>query len=121
MAEIPECPYCGAGVPTDRVMDYDNKVRLRCRNCGGFFEYLPGFGAFRLPEEERMVSTRTEGSIPETYYGFPDTETPWRIEQPRPEAGTAGTACFVILCLCCFLPILFFIMMLIFGIGLFWF
>ncbi|MFW9975344.1 MAG: hypothetical protein ACFFDQ_08775 [Candidatus Thorarchaeota archaeon] len=121
MSEIPECPYCGASVPTDRAMDYDNKTRLRCRNCGGFFEYLPGFGAFRLPEGERMSSIRTEGSVPETYYGFPQSETPWEIERPPAEGGAAGAACFVILCMCCFLPILMFVIALMLGIGFFWF
>jgi hypothetical protein len=121
MSEMLDCPYCGAKVSTDRMMDYDNKVRLRCKNCGGFFEYLPGFGAFRLPEEERDVSTRTEGSMPEPYYGFPQSETPWGTERPPGGGGAAGTACFVILCLCCILPVIMFVLMFIFGIGLFWF
>ena len=121
MSEILECPYCGAGVPSDRAMDYDNKVKLRCKNCGGFFEYLPGFGAFSLPEEERRVSTRTEGSVSGTYYGFSQSESPWEIERPPTEAGSAGAACFIILCMCCFLPIVVFMMMLVLGIGFFWF
>jgi hypothetical protein len=121
MSEMPECPYCGAAVPTDRVLDYDNKVKLRCKNCGGVFEYLPGFGAFSLPEHEKRGTTRYEGSVPETYYGFPERETPWGIEQPTEQSGTCGNACFIILCLCFFLPVLMFIMTLVLGIGFFWF
>jgi hypothetical protein len=121
MSEVPDCPYCGAAVHTDRVMDYDSKIKLRCNNCGGFFEFMPGFGAFTLPDEERRGPVRHEGSVRRTSFDIYQAEAPWESAERPPPAGNCGTACFVIICFCCFLPILLFILMIAFGIGLFWF
>ena len=122
MAEVPDCPYCGAKVHTERVMDYDSKVKLRCKNCGGFFEFMPGFGAFSLPDQERRGSVRYEGSVPRTSFDIYEAEAPWEsADRPPAEGGGCGAACFVIMCFCCFLPILVFMLMIIFGIGFFWF
>ncbi len=121
MSEVPDCPYCGAAVRTDRVLDYDNKVKLRCNNCGGIFEFLPGFGSFSLPEQEQRTSVRHEGSLPGYRYDVYEADAPWVTEEPsRPQNG-CGTACFVVICLCCILPIVLFVTMIIMGIGLFWF
>jgi hypothetical protein len=100
-------------------MDYDNKIKLRCNNCGGFFEFLPGFGAFTLPEQERRGSVRHEGFKP--HYDVYEADAPWGAERPPDDASKCGTACFMLLCFCCFLPILLFVLMIIFGIGFFWF
>jgi hypothetical protein len=129
MSEEPTCPYCGAAVRTEKVMDYDNKIKLRCSTCGGFFEFLPGFGAFSLPEEERTgsrSSVRHEGFMPDPRYDVYEADAPWGSERlgsdaPPVQGSSCGTACFVISCLCCFIPILTFIMMIVLGVGLFWF
>jgi hypothetical protein len=77
MSEVPDCPYCGVAVQTDRAMDYDNKIKLRCNNCGGLFEFMPGFGAFSLPENERRGSVRHEGSRRRTSFDIYEEEAPW--------------------------------------------
>lgn len=124
MSEVPNCPYCGAAVHTERVMDYDSKLKLRCNSCGGFFEFIPGFGAFTLPEQERRGSrgsVRHEGSYPRTSFDIYEAEAPWESEQPPVQGSNCGAACFAICCLCCFLPVIMFVMMILFGFGLFWF
>ena len=129
MSEEAYCPYCGATVRTERVMDYDSKIKLRCTNCGGFFEFMPGFGAFSLPEQERMGSrgsVRREGFMPDSRYDVYEADAPWGSERddsdvPLAQGGGCGVACFVISCFCCFLPILVFILMMVLGIGFFWF
>ncbi|MFX1485439.1 MAG: hypothetical protein ACFFCP_19875 [Promethearchaeota archaeon] len=110
MSETVECPYCGSNVRTQRVVDYDNKIRLRCSSCGGLFEYMPGFGSFSLPEQERRESVRYHGP---TEYGYDDpsvyeTEVPWTVERPSYEGAASQrgcVVCFIILCL--ILPLLF--------------
>ena len=121
MSEVSECPYCGATVHTERMMDYDSKIKLRCNNCGGFFEYMPGFGAFRLPEPERMSPTRYEGSAFRPHYEVYESEMPMDFEEAPVQESDCGTACFMLLCFCCLAPIFVVLMMLILGIGIFWF
>ncbi|MFX1561087.1 MAG: hypothetical protein ACFFBL_10915 [Promethearchaeota archaeon] len=119
MSELPDCPYCGAKVHTDRVLDYDNKIKLRCNNCGGLFEFLPGFGAFSLPEDERRGSIRHEGFRP--HYEVYEADAPWGIESPPAQRSDCGAACFIMLCFCCIVPIFVVVLMLILGIGFPWF
>lgn len=64
MSEFPTCPYCGSSVSLDRGVQYDEKVRITCTNCGGTFEYLPGFGAFSLPQDEHRKSRPIAREIP---------------------------------------------------------
>jgi hypothetical protein len=117
MSEVPDCPYCGNKVHTDRVMDYDSKVKLRCNNCGGFFEYMPGFGAFTLPELERRGSVRHEGFFRPHY----EDEVPWETDTQPTQQSNCGNCCGVAVCLCCVLPIIMFIFSIILGFGWLWF
>ena len=121
MSEVLDCPYCGAAVHTDRVMDYDNKIKLRCNNCGGFFEYMPGFGAFRLPEHERRGPTRHEGSAFRPHYEIYEDEVPWGFEKPPEQQDGCGTCCGIIFCLCFILPMIVVTIALLLGLGFFWF
>ena len=96
-----DCPYCGSSVPLDQVrVGYDEKVKVRCRNCGGQFEHMPGFGSFSLPGEgprtQRQV--RSEGPYPGTAPGGAD---PWTSETPPPKKSGCGTCCTI--CCCCLL------------------
>ncbi|MHA1905226.1 MAG: hypothetical protein ACXADL_09625 [Candidatus Thorarchaeota archaeon] len=50
MSNAPKCPYCGNSVTHDVPGHYDDKVNVKCKNCGGVFEYIPGFGTFSVPE-----------------------------------------------------------------------
>lgn len=121
MSEVPDCPYCGAAVHTDRVVDYDSKIKLRCNNCGGFFEYMPGFGAFTLPEHERRGPTRHEGSAFRPHYEIYEDEVPWGIERPPEQQDSCGTCCGIIFCLCFILPMIVVTIALLLGLGFFWF
>jgi hypothetical protein len=120
MSDVPVCPYCGAPVHTDRVMDYDDKIKLRCNNCGGFFEFMPGFGAFSLPENERGGRVRYEGSAFRPHYEAYEDDAPWGFEQGEAQQSGGGACCGVLLCLCCVLPIILFIFSLILGFGWLW-
>ncbi|MHA2084339.1 MAG: hypothetical protein ACXAEB_12855 [Candidatus Thorarchaeota archaeon] len=51
MSDAPKCPYCGESVAHDVHGNYDDKVNVKCQNCGGVFEYIPGFGTFSVPED----------------------------------------------------------------------
>ena len=99
MSEVPVCPYCGANVPTDfSRVGYDEKVVVRCRNCGGQFEYMPGFGAFSLPGEGQQMpsSVRTEGS----YYGSSqDDGESWQLDRPAQQNSGCGICCTICICL----------------------
>jgi hypothetical protein len=121
MSEIPDCPYCGAQVHTDRVMDYDNKVKLQCRNCGGIFEFLPGFGSFSLPEQEQRRSVRREGSAFRPHYEVYESEAPWGVERPPEQQGGCGACCGILFCLCFIIPVIITIASILFGFGFFWF
>ncbi|MFX1580359.1 MAG: hypothetical protein ACFFBJ_11970 [Promethearchaeota archaeon] len=120
MSEVPNCPYCGAPVHTDKMMDYDNKIKLRCNNCGGYFEFMPGFGAFSLPKNERGGRVRQEGSAFRPHYEVYESDTPYGFEQDQVQQSGGGGCCGVLLCLCCVLPILLFIFSLILGFGWLW-
>jgi hypothetical protein len=98
MSENPTCPYCGAIVPADsRQLDYDEKVQMRCRNCGGLFEYLPGFGSFSLPDQgSRREPATSDGSYPRTVY---ESDAPWTIEPPPQQQSSCGTCCTIICCI----------------------
>lgn len=121
MSENPDCPYCGSSVPLDHArVGYDEKVKVRCRNCGGEFEYMPGFGSFSLPGEgphtQRQRPVRTEGSYPGTVY---EGEASWTTETPRPKQSGCGTCCTI--CCCCLLfPTIFIIIIMGFLGGFFW-
>ena len=121
MSEVPDCPYCGNPVHTDRVMDYDSKIKLRCNNCGGFFEFMPGFGAFTLPEQERRGSVRHEGPAFRPHYEVYEDDAPWVTDTQPAQQSNCGSCCGVLFCLCFVLPIFIFIISIIFGFGWFWF
>ncbi len=98
MSEVPVCPYCGSSVPIDfSRVGYDEKVVVRCRNCGGEFEYMPGFGAFSLPGEgSRMPSqVRTEGSYSGTSYD----DDAWSLDRPAAQQSGCGTCCTICICI----------------------
>jgi predicted Zn finger-like uncharacterized protein len=119
MSQNAVCPYCGSSIIVDDTrISYDEKITLRCRNCGGQFEYMPGFGSFSLPGEgprtQRQV--RTEGSYPGTVY---EGDAPWTTGPPPPKKSGCGTCCTI--CCCCLLfPTVFVLMILGFFGGLFW-
>ncbi|MGY5870867.1 MAG: hypothetical protein RTV72_01340 [Candidatus Thorarchaeota archaeon] len=99
MSQNPNCPYCSASVPIDHVrVGYDEKVKVRCHNCGGQFEYMPGFGSFSLPGEGPRTQRRvaTEGSYHGTVY---EGEVPWTTESTPPKQSGCGTCCAIICCL----------------------
>jgi predicted Zn finger-like uncharacterized protein len=121
MSQNADCPYCGSSVPVDdsRVA-YDEKISVRCRNCGGLFEYMPGFGSFSVPGEgprtQRQGPVRNEGSYPSTTY---DGEAPWGTEPPPRQQSWCGTCCTI--CCCCLLfPTIFFLIVLSFFGGISW-
>ena len=106
MSENPNCPYCGSSVSTDHVRaGYDDKVKVRCHNCGGQFEYMPGFGSFSLPGEGPRTQRRvtSEGSYPGTIY---QGDAPWTTETPPPKKSGCGSCCAICLCCCCGLPLI---------------
>jgi uncharacterized C2H2 Zn-finger protein len=106
MSQTSECPYCGSVVRTQKAVDYDSKIKLRCSSCGGLFEYMPGFGSFSLPDQDRRDSGRYHES---TQYSGPDvygTEAPWTIERPPSEASGCNKACAILCILCFILPII---------------
>lgn len=118
MSEVVECPYCGSSVQTQTVVDYDDKIRLRCPKCGGQFEYMPGFGAFSLPKEEQRGSYRYSGpsdysessgySGPSDYQepeGYESQyEAPWRVERARTQGGDQSKCLAIFCCLCVVVP-----------------
>lgn len=117
MSEIPECPYCASSVPVGgRRLSYDEKVKIRCPNCGGQFEYIEGWGTFSLPGEGPRTQSRMtyEGSYPGEIY---EGSSPWEPESPTQQQSTCGTCCTV---LCCIISISFiFPLFMIFG-GFWW-
>lgn len=99
MSEVPVCPYCGANVPVDfSRVGYDEKIVIQCRNCGGQFEYMPGFGAFSLPGEGHRTQSqvRTEGSYSGSSY---DDEDAWQLDRPASQQSGCGTCCAICVCL----------------------
>jgi hypothetical protein len=102
-------------------MDYDNKVKLRCKNCGGIFEFLPGFGSFSLPEHEQRSSVRHEGSMPRYRHEVYEADAPWGTERPPGQQGSCGVCCTIIFCLCFIVPVIIAFMSIILGFGFFWF
>ena len=123
MSEVADCPYCGSRVQTTQTMDYDSKFKLRCNNCGGFFEYMPGFGAFSLPEEQQRGPVRYEGSAFRPRYEVYEEDAPWGTERPYyPPESSCGNCCAGLIFCCCILPIIMFIISLVLGFGwFFWF
>ena len=74
----------------------DESVRLRCQSCGTVFEYIPGFGSFSIPGEERGAGYA--GGFPSLGTGGTDYGNEPGSEIPT-GAGGAGAACVV----CCIL------------------
>lgn len=107
MSESADCPYCGQTVRTQREVDYDNKIKMRCSSCGGLFEYMPGFGSFSLPDQDRRESVRYHGPTDYDEPGVYEAEVPWTIERPSSSdtGGKACIACFIIMCF--IIPMLF--------------
>ncbi|MGY5880629.1 MAG: zinc-ribbon domain-containing protein [Candidatus Thorarchaeota archaeon] len=121
MSQNPDCPYCGSSVRIDDSrIGYDEKVKVRCPNCGGQFEFMPGFGSFSLPGEgprtQHQRAVRTEGPYSRPGYG---SDAPWTTETPPPKKSGCGTCC-TICCCCLLLPTI--ISVMIFGLlgGFFW-
>lgn len=122
MSQNPDCPYCGSNVRLDDArVGYDEKVKVRCPNCGGQFEFMPGFGSFSLPGEgprtQQQRPVRTEGSYSGTEYGRDD---PWTTETPPPQKSGCGTCC-TICCCCLLLPTIITVMIFGFLGGFLWF
>jgi hypothetical protein len=112
MSENPNCPYCGSVVPADsRQLDYDEKVQMRCRNCGGLFEYVPGFGAFSLPDQgsRKPATSYDDGASSSTIY---ESDAPYTIEQPPQQQSACGNCCAII---CCLIGVFFIMTMILFG------
>jgi hypothetical protein len=98
------CPYCG-NTPWSGVSPRgDSSMRVRCDRCGGVFEYIPGFGAFSLPEMGRQTGTMGDLSGdsyiptpgPQTdrdRYGFPSQDR----EQNQGNSCCGACCCFLLL------------------------
>ncbi|MFW9844120.1 MAG: MJ0042-type zinc finger domain-containing protein [Candidatus Thorarchaeota archaeon] len=118
MSQNPDCPYCGSNVRLDHVqVGYDEKVKVRCPNCGGQFEYMPGFGSFSLPGEGPRTQRRvtTDGAYPSPQYG---SDTPWTTEPSPKQQSGCGTCCWI--CCCCLLLPTIITVMLLGAFGGFW-
>ena len=119
MSQNPDCPYCGSSVPLDHArVGYDEKVMIQCRNCGGKFEYMPGFGSFSLPGEgpRTQHQVRTDGQYPSA--GHP-ADDPWKTASSPPKKSGCGTCCTICCCCLLFPTILSLILFGFFG-GFFW-
>lgn len=102
MSEIPECPYCGYGVSIDkRRLSYDEKVKVRCPNCGGYFEYMEGWGAFSLPGEGSHLDSQTTYEGPSYGDGYESTSA-WEPETAPQQQASLGTCCAICFCLITF-------------------
>ncbi|MFW9927095.1 MAG: hypothetical protein ACFFDM_10025 [Candidatus Thorarchaeota archaeon] len=106
MSETAECPYCGSNVRTQRIVDYDNKIKLRCSSCGGLFEYMPGFGSFSLPEQDRPESVGYPGSRDYTDHRVYEVDASWTVEPPQQQGGDCGKCCAIACILCFILPVI---------------
>ncbi len=101
MAEETSCPYCG--LPANAgTAESDEKKTLRCSRCGGYFDYIPGFGAFSLSDEEQSEHRRSQRWS--GYSGVPRT-----IEFSSESEGGPCIACCVIICILgvFFIPLIF--------------
>ncbi|TFG10595.1 hypothetical protein EU538_01510 [Candidatus Thorarchaeota archaeon] len=96
VSELPEelnCPYCASLVTIRSSLSDDEAVNLRCPNCGGVFEYIPGFGAFSLPNQGEGVRVQRGPFGPRmTSGGFSTDQTQ--------VGGANDSACGCIVCIC---------------------
>ena len=101
MSEEVICPYCGSAPWSGVSPQGDATRKVRCDRCGGIFEYIPGFGAFSLPEmgrgdrtgdypRDRFVA-RPGPSFDQDRYDFP---------KPEEEQPGCGDCCGTCCCIC---------------------
>lgn len=88
LSESVDCPYCQNPVPVPVVQDNVSSQYLRCRSCGGIFQYMPDFGAFSLPDKGaeylRQQRTSARMALDESRMG---------MQQPSGQQGGGCTAC----------------------------
>jgi hypothetical protein len=93
LSESIDCPYCQNPVAVPVVQDSVTSQYLRCRSCGGIFEYMPDFGAFSLPDKgaEYMRQQRTSAreALDESRMGM----------QPDARAQGGGGGCGACCCI----------------------
>ncbi|TFF91851.1 hypothetical protein EU545_02750 [Candidatus Thorarchaeota archaeon] len=103
MPEELNCPYCAAAVTSRASLSDDEAVNIRCPNCGGVFEYIPGFGAFSLPNQGEGVR------VDRGPFGPRMTRGGFTTDHTQTGGQTGSTAgCIVCICIASFIfPFLF--------------
>ncbi|UCE09366.1 MAG: hypothetical protein JSW61_10360 [Candidatus Thorarchaeota archaeon] len=108
MSTSPVCPYCGTINQPEPRFEYDEKVDIRCDNCGGVFEYLPGFGAFsigeRVPSKGRATRVRDGTVWPISRADEADMEGRWY-------SGPCGRACALLCCFAIIFPFILYVIL----------
>ncbi|MBN2230335.1 MAG: hypothetical protein JW779_12170 [Candidatus Thorarchaeota archaeon] len=98
MSESIDCPYCSTQLNVT-AQDDITKQYVRCTNCSGIFEYMPGFGTFSLPDRGMEFSQRLRS----TSRVYPDELD--SINQQQEQQGGCGGCCIVLIVLFIFLII----------------
>ncbi|MDF1539774.1 MAG: hypothetical protein P1Q69_12810 [Candidatus Thorarchaeota archaeon] len=101
MSQETSCPYCK--VPGSIGTEDDiSTIYIRCTNCGGVFEFMPGFGSFSLPDEGRGFKAARGG--PKTRYDQEYVISNDDVPQTGPQA--AGCCVLLLILISVFLPII---------------
>ncbi len=91
LSESVDCPYCQNSVPVPVAQDNVSSQYLRCRSCGGIFEYMPDFGAFSLPDKGaeylRQQRASARMALDESRMG---------MQQPTGQSSGCGACCCVL-------------------------
>ncbi|NWF96340.1 MAG: hypothetical protein HXY34_09365 [Candidatus Thorarchaeota archaeon] len=115
MPDVVKCPYCDSSVEVYSSDNYDVARTMKCPNCGGTFQHIPGFGAYRpasgtAPPEGRTpvpppTSRQWSGTFEGSTMGPPDIMGETRRKGPSAKEYDAGSECAkgcVLICgLCC--------------------
>ncbi len=99
------CPYCGERPWAGGPPGLDRSVKVRCRKCGGVFEYMPGFGTFALPDMGRHETPDVVPSGVTFGPSYTDGTSPQpvgMVEEEEAETQEAQGCCgkCVICCVC---------------------
>lgn len=78
MSQETSCPYCNADYNIPVVDGDTTAVYVRCRKCGGVFEFMPDFGSFSLPDNGQDFTPTREirSRVSQQEYVITDDDTP---------------------------------------------
>ncbi|MHA1771886.1 MAG: hypothetical protein ACTSYL_11735 [Candidatus Thorarchaeota archaeon] len=106
MVEHDVCPYCGAPIEDVPFGSPDESVMITCSHCGGRFEYIAGFGAFKPEGAVTSDGAGPRATIRPEFSRLRELTSRPVAKIGEKKRGSTCCKCAIVFCMCWLLLVL---------------